>query len=155
FSVAESDESRSDAPFCGKSFRRPRKNQERFAALFFANIDVAPAHRFADSGAERFRHCFFARETRGQMAFREFHRHRIFNFTICEDSMQKSVSESLDRTLDARAFDHINADTDHAHAFIWTEQPAVARQALRLPPAGDGNRSGCPTILPELRAFIP
>jgi hypothetical protein len=30
--------------------------------------------------------------------------------------MQEPVSESLDGTLDARAFDHINADTDHAHA---------------------------------------
>jgi hypothetical protein len=29
--------------------------------------------------------------------------------------MQEPVSESLDGTLDARALDHINADTDHAH----------------------------------------
>jgi hypothetical protein len=29
--------------------------------------------------------------------------------------MQEPVSESLDGTLDARAFDHINADTNHAH----------------------------------------
>jgi hypothetical protein len=29
--------------------------------------------------------------------------------------MQEPVSESLDGMLDARAFDHINADTDYAH----------------------------------------
>jgi hypothetical protein len=29
--------------------------------------------------------------------------------------MQEPVSESLDGMLDARAFDHIHADTDHAH----------------------------------------
>jgi hypothetical protein len=50
------------------------------------------------------------------MAFREFHRHRIFNFSICENAVQEPVSESFDGTLDPRAFDHINADTDHAHA---------------------------------------
>src|SRR4029077_523735 len=87
----------------------------RFAALFLADINVPPAHRFADPGAERFCHCLLARETRSQMAFREFHRHRIFNFPIREDAMQKPVSESLDGMLDARAFDHINADADHTH----------------------------------------
>jgi len=30
--------------------------------------------------------------------------------------MQKSISESLDGMLNARAFDHINADTNYAHA---------------------------------------
>jgi hypothetical protein len=30
--------------------------------------------------------------------------------------MQEAVSESLDGTLDARAFDNINANADHAHA---------------------------------------
>ena len=29
--------------------------------------------------------------------------------------MQEPVAESFDGMLDARAFDHINADTDHAH----------------------------------------
>ena len=47
--------------------------------------------------------------------------------------MQKPVSESLDGTLDARAFDHINADTDHAHLVSSAERPGVVGQALRLP----------------------
>ena len=47
--------------------------------------------------------------------------------------MQKAVSESLDGTLDARTFDHINADTDHAHLVSSAERPGVVGQALRLP----------------------
>jgi len=49
------------------------------------------------------------------MSLRKFHRHRIFNLAIREDAMQESISKSLDRTLDARTFNHINADTDHTH----------------------------------------
>ena len=47
--------------------------------------------------------------------------------------MQEAVSESLDGTLDARAFDHINADTDHAHFITSVDRPGVVGQALRLP----------------------
>jgi hypothetical protein len=47
-----------------------------------------------------FCHCLFARETRSQMALREFHRHRIFNFTICENAMQKpSPNRSMERWM--------------------------------------------------------
>src|SRR5262249_23186476 len=115
FSVAEGDKCRRDASFCRISFGRPCKNQERFAALSFAYIDVAPAHRFADPSAEGFCHRLFASETRSEMSFREFHRHRILDFTVCENAVQKPIPESLDRTLDPRAFDHINADTNNAH----------------------------------------
>src|SRR5262245_8789950 len=131
--MAEGDKRRCDAPLCRESFGRPQKNEERFATLLLAYIDVAPAHGFADPGAEGFCHRLFARETRSQMALREFHRHRILDFTVCEDAMQETLSESLDRTLDARAFDHINADTDYTHIFTPVEQPAVVGQALRLP----------------------
>ena len=47
--------------------------------------------------------------------------------------MQKPVSESFDGTLDACAFDHINADTDHAHLVSSADRPGVVGQALRLP----------------------
>jgi hypothetical protein len=65
------------------------------------------------------------------MAFREFHRHRIFNFTICEDAMQEPVSESLDGMLDARAFDHINTDTDQAHFVSTIERLTRSRPLTR------------------------
>ena len=47
--------------------------------------------------------------------------------------MQEPVSESLDGTLDARTFDYINADTDHAHLVTSADRPGVVGQALRLP----------------------
>ena len=47
--------------------------------------------------------------------------------------MQKTVSEPLDGMLDAGAFDHINADTDHAHLVTSADRPGVVGQALRLP----------------------
>jgi len=47
--------------------------------------------------------------------------------------MKEPVSESLDGTLDARAFDYVNADTDHAHRVTSADWPGVVWQALRLP----------------------
>ena len=82
FGMAERNKGRRDAAFCA-SFRRPGKNEEWFAALFFADVDVAPTHRFADAGAERFCNGLFARETRGQM--------RAGNFIDIEYSISPSV----------------------------------------------------------------
>src|SRR4030095_7064723 len=87
FGMAESNESRRDTTLCCELLRRPGKDEKRFAAGFFADVDVAPAHGFADSGAECFRNSFLRCETRSQMACREFHRHRIFDFTIGKDTM--------------------------------------------------------------------
>lgn len=47
--------------------------------------------------------------------------------------MQEPLSESLDGTLNPRAFDYINADTDHAHRVISADWPGVVGQALRPP----------------------
>lgn len=101
--------------------------------MFFLDVDVAPTHGFADPGAERFCYRFLAGETRSQMALREFHRHRIFDFTICENAMQETISETLHGTLDPRALDNIDADADHAHFVTQAERPCVVGQALRLP----------------------
>jgi hypothetical protein len=133
FGVAESDESRSYAAFRSKCLRRPRKDEKRFAAFFFSNVDVAPAHGLADPGAERFCHRFFSSETSSQMARRKFHRHRIFNFTLGKNAMQKTISKSVNRTLNARALDKIDANTDHAHFARWSERRRIVGQALRLP----------------------
>src|SRR5262249_61654766 len=102
FRVTERDERRSDATFGGESFDWPRKNEKRLTALFFADIDVAPTHRFTYPGAECFRNRLFARETRSQMSFREFHRHGILNFTICENTMKEPVCKSIIGIRDAR-----------------------------------------------------
>src|SRR5438876_9060487 len=54
FGMAESDESRSYAAFRSELLRGTGKDEKRLAALFFANVDVAPAHCFANAGAKRF-----------------------------------------------------------------------------------------------------
>lgn len=73
--VAEGDESRSDAAVCREFLRRSRKDEKRLAARFFLNVDVAPAHGLANSGAECFGNRFFRGKTRGEMARWKFHRH--------------------------------------------------------------------------------
>ena len=54
FGMAESNKGGGYAPLCGKFLRWSGKGQVRFAAWFLSNIDVAPAHRLANAGAERF-----------------------------------------------------------------------------------------------------
>src|SRR5947207_14522245 len=94
--MAKSNESRRDPPLCGKLLRRARKDYKRLAARLFANIDVAPAHRFADSGAECFRNSFFRCKPRSQVARWEFHRHRILNLAVGENTVKKSITETID-----------------------------------------------------------
>src|SRR5262245_13914078 len=88
------------------------------------------------------------------MSFREFHRHRILDFTVCENAVQKPLSESLDRTLDARAFDQINADTNYTHIFTSVEQPAVVEEALRLPHRATATGAVALQFLPAVKALI-
>src|SRR4030095_7311835 len=57
-------------------------------------------------------------------------RHRIFDFTICENAMQKTVSKSLDRMLDTPALDNIHADTNHAHLSLTALTDALPGSAL-------------------------
>src|SRR5206468_11278082 len=115
FGVTESDQRGGNAALYGKLLRGSRKNQKRLATLFFSNVDVAPAHRFAYPGAERLCHCFLPGEARSQVARRIFHRHRIFNLTIRKHSVQKTISKAIDGTLNAHALDKIDTDPDHAH----------------------------------------
>src|SRR6266498_408075 len=96
FGMAESNKGGGHSPLCGKFLRRSGKDQVRFAARLLSNIDVAPTHRFADAGAERFRNCFFSRETRSQMPRRKFHRHRILNLALGENTMEKTITKTVD-----------------------------------------------------------
>src|SRR6266567_465188 len=96
FGMAESYKGAGYTPFCGKLLRWSRKYEKRFAAWLFANIDVAPAHCFANPGAECFRNGFFRRKPRSQVACREFHRHRIFNLAVGENTVKKAITKTLD-----------------------------------------------------------
>jgi hypothetical protein len=124
--VAERDERGSHAAFCCQFLRGAGKHKEWFSTWFFADVDVAPAHRFANAGTECFGDGFFPSETRGQMARRKFHRHRILNFAIGENAMKKAFAEAVDRVLDARAFHQVNTNAEHTHEF----STALPRSAL-------------------------
>ena len=126
--VTKCDQRGSDAPFCSKLLRWPRKNQERFAIAFFPDVDIAPAHCLPNARAERFCHGFLAGKARSQMALRKFHRHRIFNLTISKNAAQKTISKSIDGTPNTHAFDKIYADAENAHWRIvgrFCETPEV------------------------------
>src|SRR5260370_35579104 len=96
FGMAESNERGSYAVLCGEFLCRSGKDQVRFAARLLSNIDVAPAHCFADAGAQVFRNSFFRCETRSQMPRRKFHRRRILNLTIAKDAVEQSIAKPLD-----------------------------------------------------------
>ncbi len=62
------------------------------------------------------------------MTLWEFHRHRIFNFTVRENAMQKTISESFNRMLNARTLDKIDTDANYTHWRIvgrFCETPEV------------------------------
>jgi hypothetical protein len=114
-SMTECDQGRSYAALLSKIFGWSGEDKEWFAALFFPDVDIPPAHCFADTGAERFCHRFLSGEARSQMPLWEFHRHRVFDFAIRENAMQKTISESINGTLNARALHKIDTDSNHAH----------------------------------------
>src|SRR5438477_11743327 len=95
FSVAQRNEGRSDTALRRKFLRRTREDEKWLAAWFFSNIDVAPAHGLANAGAECFGDSFFRGKTRGKMARREFHRHRILDFALSKNTIKKSVTKPI------------------------------------------------------------
>jgi hypothetical protein len=131
--VTECDQGRCDTAFCSKLLRWSRKNQKRFSARFFLDIDVAPTHRFADAGAERLGDSLFGRKTRCQVTRWEFHGHRILNFAIGKNALEKTITKSINRSLNARALDKIDASTNHAHSVTPAEYPGIVGRALCLP----------------------
>ena len=94
--VTQRDQRVFNAAFLREFLGATSEHEKRFAARFFAHVDIAPTHRFANPGAERFRDRFFRRETRGQMSRRKFHRHRIFDFAGRKNTIQKAIAETLD-----------------------------------------------------------
>jgi RNA-binding protein YhbY len=49
------------------------------------------------------------------MARRKFHRHRVFDFTIGKNTVEKSIAEPVDGALNSRAFHKIDAYAKHTH----------------------------------------
>ena len=47
--------------------------------------------------------------------------------------MQKTISESFNRMLNARTLDKIDTDANYAHLVTSLDRPSVVGQALRLP----------------------
>src|SRR6266480_2566196 len=115
FSMAESHESRSHTARYREFMRWTRKDEKRFAARFFADVDVTPAHCLSDAGAECLRDCFFRCEARSQMSRREFHRHGICDLAVRENTMKKSITKPINGMLNASALDKINTDADNTH----------------------------------------
>src|ERR1700674_1029239 len=80
------------------------------------NIDVFPAHRLPDAGAECFRDSFLGREARRQMARRKFHRLRIRDFARRKNALKKALAKTIQRMLDARVLHQIDANPEHTHS---------------------------------------
>src|SRR6184192_1050562 len=95
FGVTKGDKGRRHRTLPRQFLRRPRENEKRFAAWFFLNVDIAPAHRLANPGAECFRNCLFRSETRSQMARWKFHRHGIRDFAIGKYTMEEFFAKTL------------------------------------------------------------
>jgi len=116
--VTKCDQRGSLSALSSKFLRWPRKNEKRFTTLSFLDIDIAPTHCLADSGAEGLCHRFLGSKTRSQMALWKFHRHRICDLALRENAMQKTIAESINRTPNARALHKINTDAENAHESI-------------------------------------
>src|SRR5579884_3938355 len=119
--VAQSNKRSGNTTLRGKLFRWPGKNNKWFAARFFLNVDVAPAHRFADARAERLGNRLFRRKARSEMARRKFHGHRVCDLAFGKDALEKTIAKTLQRALNARTLNKVNACANHAHAFTNSE----------------------------------
>src|SRR6266496_6203364 len=75
------------------------KDQEWLAAFFLMHVDIAPAHRLANTGAECLRHCFLGREPGREMARRKFHRHAISNFALGKNPFHETFAKTIERVL--------------------------------------------------------
>ena len=91
------------------------QNQKRFAAFFLMHIDVTPAHGFSNASTECFRHRFFCREPRREMARRKFHRLAIDNFALGENPVHKTFTKAIERMLNPLDLNQIDANAEHAH----------------------------------------
>lgn len=115
FCMAKANERRSAAAALEELLSLAGENEVGLAARFFAHIDLAPAHGFANARAEGFGDSFLGGEARGQMPGRKFHRHRVFDLALRENAMQESFAKTIERMLNAGAFDQVHPDAYNAH----------------------------------------
>src|SRR4030081_2540029 len=131
--VAQGNERVCDAALFGEFFGAPGEDEKRFATWFLVHVDVAPPHRFADTGAECFRNGFLGGEPRGQMSRGKFHRHRVFDFATGKDAMEKFLAEAVERTFNARTLDKVDTNPEHAHPLYSSMARSISRTALSSP----------------------
>jgi len=91
-SVAKTDPNLFYPAFASHLFRPTAQDDKRFATLFFLHVEIAPTHRFSNPGPERLRKRLLRRETRRQMAGREFHRLRIGDLALRKNTLQKAIA---------------------------------------------------------------
>src|SRR6185312_1380285 len=91
--VTESDQRVAHAARFCQIFGRSRENEKRFATWLLLNVDISPAHGFADTGAKGLRNRLFGRKSRCQMSSRKFHRHGVGDFPFGEDAAKETVAE--------------------------------------------------------------
>lgn len=114
-SVAEADPDGGNAALGSELLRSAFEDHERLPACVSMHIDVAPAHRLPNAGAECFRDCFLGRKARGKMPRRELHRLAIRDLARREHAMEEAFAEALERVLDACVLDDIETDAKDAH----------------------------------------
>src|SRR5438046_1262998 len=79
------------------------------------HVDIAPAHRFPNASAERFRHRFFRRKPGREMARWKFHRKAIGDLALGKNPLHKTLTKTIERVLNALDLDHVHANAEHAH----------------------------------------
>src|SRR5438874_8484236 len=121
-------------PLLGEGVGSAVKDQKRLAAFFLVHVDIAPAHRFPNASAERFRHRFFRRKPGREMARWKFHRLAIGDLALGKNPLHKTLTKTIDRVLNALDLDHVHANAEHAHDkfFVWG---AHAPRVLAMAPS--------------------
>lgn len=85
------------------------KLQAGAAAGFPHYLDFKPVHAATDARAQRFSTCFLGRKARSQALGSVAFAHAVGLLCCGEDAIEEALSEALERLLDARNFNKINA----------------------------------------------
>ena len=118
--MAKADQNSPRVPRLEQFLPRPMKNDERFSALFFADLHILPAELSANPGPEGFGNRFLGRKPRCQKWSRRLVRQTITNLVRMQYPLQKAIPEPFIRRLYPRHFDNINANSqNHSVQFSY------------------------------------